>query len=125
MTQKEEKVDSVQQEPTEKTTFEDLKIEYTKLAIHQYRLRNALTEDFKHFKKQLVLAREVERSRSIHIMNELIEYIDRTVPILEMKTAQFREELGPLANVVDSAERGPEGVTGEKRRVPSSGHLLM
>ena len=109
---------------SEKTTFSDLKIEYTKLAIHQYRLRRALTEDFKHFKKQLVLAREVNRSKSIHIMNELIEYVDRTIPILEKKTEQFRSELGPLANVVDSAESIPEGVTGEKRQVRSSGHLI-
>lgn len=71
----------------------DWRSEYVKLLSNQYRLRVSLESDFRYFLKKLKEARSSSRSKSIEIMNEMIEYLDMAVPKLEEKRREMDKKL--------------------------------
>lgn len=89
MTQNEEKVDSDQ--PDGKTAI--LEHEYTKLVFHHFRLRRALSADFKWFRDQMKLARESSHSNRTNIINGVLEYLDGTVIELDKAMKHLEDQL--------------------------------
>lgn len=89
MTQNAEKADSDQLD--NKTVI--LEHEYTKLVFHHFRLRRALSEDFKWFRDQMKLAREASHSNRTNIINGVLDYLDVSVPELDKAMKHLEDQL--------------------------------
>lgn len=89
MTQNEGKADSDQ--PDNKVVL--LEHEYTKLVFHHFRLRRALSEDFRWFKDQMKLAREATHNSRTTIINGVLDYLDGLIPELDRAMKHLEDQL--------------------------------
>jgi hypothetical protein len=101
MTQNEEKADLEVPVNDETLTF---RLEYTKLLAHHYRLRKVVEADFKRMIVHLKDARESSRSDSLHTINQLLDYLERVVPELKKLRLTLVEQMGEIAEFIDTQE---------------------
>lgn len=107
MTANEEPVDSEVLETDDSAIF---RMEYTKLLAHHYRLRKVVEADFKRMIVHLKDAREASRSDTLHIIGELLSYIEEVVPELKKLRLSLVEQMGEVAEYIDKQEGTVDGM---------------
>lgn len=80
------------------------RLEYTKIIAHYYRLRKVVETDFKRMILHLKEARELTRSDSLYIINELLDYLEQVVPELKKLRTSLAEQMGEVADYIDGQE---------------------
>lgn len=112
MTANEEKVDLEAQESelSDAEKFKELSDSYSELLVQYYRLRKALEEDFTWILDKLKGARELPRSKTIEIINEVITYGEKVTPILHNSRMNLEDTLG-IGGVYEDHHEGVTGPT--------------